>query len=98
MADDTRQLQDFNARIRNAATAGAVEDMIVLIERRRQFLDALAPATTARPAALIAALDEAVRDNADLVAGLEGAIEQARSRGRSTLQARHRYRKTQTHP
>ncbi|MDA0963153.1 MAG: hypothetical protein O2898_09580 [Proteobacteria bacterium] len=98
MADDARQLQDLNTRIRHAATTGAVEDMLVLIERRRQFLDALPPARAARPAALIAALDEAVRDNAALVLGLEGAIEQARSRGRSTLQARYRYRKTQTHP
>jgi hypothetical protein len=98
MADDARQLHDFNARIRDAATQGKAEDMIMLIEKRRQFLDALPTTAEGRSSALIAALDEAVRDNHDLVRGLEGAMEQARSRGKTTLQARRRYHKTQTNP
>lgn len=96
MADDAQQLHDFNARIRDAAMQGTVEDMIMLIEQRRQFLDALPPAEDGRSPALIAALDEAVRDNKDLVIGLEGAMEQARMRGKTTLLARRRYHKTQT--
>lgn len=98
MADDARHLHQFNASIRNAAIHGMVEDMIMLIEKRRQFLDALPPTQEGRSPALVAALDEAVRDNQDLVTGLESVIKQARSRGKTTLQARRRYRTTQTNP
>lgn len=96
MADDARHLHSYNARIRDAATRGMAEEMIMLIEKRRQFLDALPTATEGRSLALIAALDEAIRDNHDLVLGLESAMEQARSRGKTTLQARRQYHKTQT--
>lgn len=98
MEDDARQLQDFNARIRDAAIQGTVEDMIMLIEKRRQFLDALPPIQEGQSSALVAALHEAICDNKDLVLGLEGAMEQARMRGKTTLQARRRYHKTQTNP
>lgn len=97
MPNAAERLHALNAAIRKAATRGAVEEMMGLIEARRDFLDALSPSVSERPPALVAALDEALRDNNDLVRGLEGAMEQARSRGKITLQARHRYHQTQTH-
>lgn len=97
MADDARKLHALNSRIRDAATEGAVEDMLALIETRRQFLDALDAGTTPRSPALISALDEAAKDNSELVQRLEGALKQAQDRGKSTQQARRRYRKTQSH-
>ena len=96
MAHDADRLRAFNTQIREAAIRGAVEDMVVLIERRRQFLDGLTPSKAEGSAALIAALNEAARDNADLVQGLEREMEQARARGKVTLQARKRYHKTQS--
>ena len=72
--------------------------MINLIEERRQFLDILSKTDMVRPPALIAALDEAVRDNMLLVSGLENEMKQARMRGKGTLQARRRYHKTQINP
>ena len=98
MEDDAQRLQSFNALIRDATENGAVEDMMILIEERRQFLDAVSQSNTVQPSELIAALDEAVRDNTSLVLGLERAMEQARKRGQVTLQARRRYHKTQINP
>lgn len=91
------RLHALNAAIREAATLGAVEEMMGLIEARRDFLDALSVCVSERPPALVVALDEALRDNNDLLRGLEGAMEQARSRGKLSVQARHRYQQTQTH-
>jgi hypothetical protein len=98
MDNDATRLHGFNARIREATAKGAVEDMINLIEERRQFLDILSKTDMVRPPALIAALDEAVRDNMLLVSGLENEMKQARLRGKGTLQARRRYHKTQINP
>lgn len=96
MADDAQRLHAFNTQIREAAIEGDVEDMVALIEKRRQFLDALPPSQAAGSSELIAALNEAVCDNDHLVRGLEGEMEQARARGKITLEARRRYHKTQT--
>lgn len=95
MPDDAKRLSAFNAKIRNATDQGAVEQMIVLIEERRQFLDTIAQSTAPRSPDLIAALGEAVCDNNDLVAGIEKEMALARKRGKVTLHARRRYHKTQ---
>lgn len=96
MTEAVRQLRDLNRRIRAAATSGAVEDMMMLDETRRQFLDSLPTPKGAQDAGLIAALEEAANDNKDFIHALEGAMEQSRARGRTTSQARRRYHKTQT--
>lgn len=96
MTEAVRQLRDLNRRIRAAATSGAVEDMMMLDETRRQFLDSLPTPKGAQDASLIAALEEAANDNKDFIRALEGAMEQSRARGRTTSQARRRYHKTQT--
>jgi hypothetical protein len=83
MDNDATRLHGFNARIREATAKGAVEDMINLIEERRQFLDILSKTDMVRPPALI---------------GLENEMKQARMRGKGTLQARRRYHKTQINP
>ena len=98
MLDDAKRLSAFNAKIRNATDQGAVELIIVLIEERRQFLDAISQSTAPRSPDLIAALGEAVRDNNDLVSGIEKEIALARKRSKVTLQARRRYHKTQINP
>lgn len=98
MLDDAKRLCAFNAKIRNATDQGAVEQMIILIEERRQFLDAIAQSTAPRSPDLIAALGEAVRDNNDLVSGIEKEMALARKRSKVTLQARRRYHKTQINP
>lgn len=98
MLDDAKRLSAFNAKIRNATDQGAVELIIVLIEERRQFLDAISQSTVPRSPDLIAALGEAVRDNNDLVSGIEKEIALARKRSKVTLQARRRYHKTQINP
>jgi hypothetical protein len=97
MLDDAKRLSAFNAKIRNATDQGAVELIIVLIEER-QFLDAISQSTAPRSPDLIAALGEAVRDNNDLVSGIEKEIALARKRSKVTLQARRRYHKTQINP
>ena len=98
MLDDAKRLSAFNAKIRNATDQGAVELIIVLIEERRQFLDAISQSTAPRSPDLIAALGEAVRDNNDLVSGIEKEIALARKRSKVTLQAKRRYHKTQINP
>lgn len=98
MLDDAKRLSLFNAKIRNATDQGAVEQMIVLIEERRQFLDTIAHSTASRSPDLIAVLGEAIRDNNDLVSGIEKEMALARKRGKDTLQARRRYHKTQINP
>ncbi|WP_439138972.1 hypothetical protein [Roseicyclus sp.] len=96
MTKDAQSLCDFNRRIREAATAGDLEDMVVLGEKRRQFLDALPQSASGRGADLISALEEAASDNKGFVSAIESAMQQARARGKITLQARRRYHKTQT--
>ena len=91
MTEAVRQLRDLNRRIRAAATSGAVEDMMMLDETRRQFLDSLPTPKGAQGSGLIAALEEAANDNKDFIRALEGAMEQSRARGRTTSQARRRY-------
>lgn len=98
MLDDAKRLCAFNAKIRNATDQGAVEQMIILIEERRQFLDTISQSTAPRSPDLIAALGEAVRDNNDLVSGIEKEMALARKRSKVTLQARRRYHKTQINP
>lgn len=98
MTEAVLHLRDLNRRIRAAATSGEVEAMMMLDETRRQFLDRLPPPKGAQDAGLIAALEEAASDNKVFIRALEGAIEQSRARGRTTSQARRRYRKTQTTP
>lgn len=96
MTEAVRHLRDLNRRIRAAATSGDVEDMMMLDETRRQFLDSLPASQGAQDAGLIAALEEAANDNKGFIRALEGAMEQSRARGRTTSQARRRYHKTQT--
>ena len=96
MEKKVAQLRELNACIRAAATSGAVEEMIGLIESRRTFLDSLSIALDGQSVPLIAALHEAVLDNADLLTGLESVMDMARKRGKINFEARRRYRKTQT--
>lgn len=96
MEKQVAQLRELNACIRAAATGGAVEEMIALIESRRAFLDSLSVALDGQSVPLIAALHEAVLDNADLLNGLETVMDMARKRGKINFAARRRYRKTQT--
>jgi hypothetical protein len=96
MEKKVAQLRELNACIRAAATSGAVEEMIGLIESRRAFLDSLSIALDGQSVPLIAALHEAVLDNADLLTGLESVMDMARKRGKINFEARRRYRKTQT--
>ena len=96
MEKQVAQLRELNACIRAAATGGAVEEMIGLIESRRAFLDSLSIALDGQSVPLIAALREAVLDNADLLNGLETVMDMARKRGKINFAARRRYRKTQT--
>lgn len=93
--DKAQSLREFNRHIRNAATAGNVEEMINLIERRRQFLDVLAPSLDVGHAEFCKALAEAVDDNKHFVKLLEDTIKLALTRGKVTLQARRRYAGTQ---
>lgn len=93
--DKAQSLRELNRHIRNAATAGNVEEMIILIERRRQFLDTLAPSLDVDHADLCKALAEAVDDNNHFVKLLEDTIKLARTRGKVTLQARRQYTGTQ---
>lgn len=94
MHDDARKLHDLNSRIRSAAAQGVVEDMLALIEIRRQFLDAINAIAASRSPALVLALEEAGQDNRELIKRLETALKEAQDRGKSMEQARRRYRKT----
>lgn len=98
MTEDAHRLRDLNRLIREAATAGNVEEMVILGEKRRQFLDTLPKPEGARSDALVSALEEAVNDNNGFIHTLERAMQQARARGKITLQARRRYSKIQTTP
>lgn len=95
--DKAQSLRELNSHIREAATAGNVEDMIIMIEKRRQFLDALVPTLDVAQSELNNALAEAVAENNHFVRLLEDAIKLARTRGKVTLQARRRYSRTQAH-
>ena len=95
--DKAQSLRELNRHIREAATGGNVEDMVKLIEKRRQFLDALAPNLDTPQGDMSNALAEAVAENNHFVRLLEDAIKLARTRGKVTLQARRRYSRTQAH-
>lgn len=92
------RLKVYNLHIRDAATMGEVEKMLTLIEQRRQFIDTMPHLWAAASSALIDAMQDAIRDNADLLQGLEAEMELARARGKTTLQARRHYRTTQVTP
>lgn len=96
MKEAVRHLRELNRRIRAAATSGDVEDMIILGETRRQFLDSFPTPKGAQDPDLIAALEEAVHDNRTFIRTLEGEMNQSRARGKITSEARRRYHKTQT--
>ena len=96
MTEEAECLRNLNRRIREAATEGNVEKMIVLGETRRQFLDALPIKVVRNNAKLVSALEEAVHDNKDFIQTLEGTMQHTRARGKITSQARRRYHKTQT--
>lgn len=98
MTDAAKSLQVLNEKIRNAATMGNVEDLFFQIEMRRQFLDKILPVTTTLDRELQTAVENALHDNEGFLKALENAINNARTRGKETLQARSRYTKTQSNP
>lgn len=98
MTEATKVLRALNDNIRGAANAGNIEDLFVMIEKRRQFLDSILPAQAKKDPALLTALEDAVHDNTGLLQALETIVKNARKRGSYTNQARCSYTITQTIP
>ena len=94
MSEDAKHLIELNAQIREAFCAGAVENMMQLLEERRRFLDAIPSAKGGQSPTLTSALQEAASDNAVLVAILKKLVQRARTRGKITAHARSNYNKT----
>jgi hypothetical protein len=98
MSEDAKHLIKLNVQIRESVSIGAVENMMHLIEERRRYLDVIPSAKGRHSPALIAALQEAARDNADLISELEKMMKTTRKRGKQTAEARKNYNKTQKNP